>query len=234
MIVFAISEGILLGHVISKDEILVDPEITKVVLQIPPPHNKKSMQTFFGRINFVRRFVPYFGNIVKPLRRMIKKHVHIKWTPLKKEMFENIKDAIANTPYLRSPYFSKDFLLYKLAYSHSLVAVLTQKDEQGDEYHVAFMRIGLQGVELSYLVDKKDFVIHIYIKIFRPCILKNHTKVIVPHPEVRYLFIERELGERQGNWMKTLREYGLELKTLNVVKGQRLCNLVTRGVDVEK
>jgi hypothetical protein len=58
--IFVVSEGILLGHVISKDGISVDPERTKFIMQIPPPHSKKSMQSFFDKINFVRRFVPNF------------------------------------------------------------------------------------------------------------------------------------------------------------------------------
>jgi hypothetical protein len=158
----------LLGHIISKDEISVDPKRTKAILQIPPPHSKKSMQSFFGRINFVRRFVPDFAEIVKPLQRMIKKDVQFKWTPLEKEVFKNIKASIATAPSLRSPYFSKDFLLYTFTSDHSLAAVLMQKEEQGDEYPVAFMSIGLQGVELNYPpVDKKDFVVHKSIKQFQ-------------------------------------------------------------------
>jgi hypothetical protein len=77
---------------------------------------------------------------------------------LEKGAFENIKTVIANAPSLQSPDFSKDFLLYTFASDHSLAAVLTQKDEQGDEYPVTFMSTGLQGVELNYpLVDKKAF-----------------------------------------------------------------------------
>jgi hypothetical protein len=67
--IFVVSEGILLGHVISKDGILVDPERTKSIMQIPPPHSKKSMQYFFGKINFVRRFIPDFTEIAKLLQQ---------------------------------------------------------------------------------------------------------------------------------------------------------------------
>jgi hypothetical protein len=233
--IFIVSEGILLGHIISKDGISVDPERTKSILQIAPPHSKRSMQSFFDRINFVRRFVPYFAEIVKPLQKMIKKDMQFKWTPLEKEAFENIKTAIANAPSLQSPDFSKDFLLYTFTSDHSLAAVLTQKDEQGDEYPVTFMSTGLQGVELNYpLVDKQAFVVHKAIKQFRPYILKNHTKVIVPHPEVRSMFVQKELGERRGNWMTTLQEYDLEFKPANIVKGQGLCKLVTQGADIEE
>jgi hypothetical protein len=127
---------------------------------------------------------------------MIKNDVHFRWTPLENEEFENIKTVRANVPSLWSPDFSKYFLLYTFASNHSLAAVLTQKDEQGDEYPIVFMRIGLQGVELSYtMVEKQAVVVHKSIKQIRPCILKNHSKFIVPHPEIRSMFFQKELGE---------------------------------------
>jgi hypothetical protein len=57
--------------------------------------------------------------------------------------------------------------------------------------------------------------------------------VIVPHPEVISLFVQREMGERRGNWMKTLQEYDLEFKPANIVKGQGLCKLVTQDMGDE-
>jgi hypothetical protein len=175
----------------------VDPQRTKAILKISPPHRKRAMQSFFDTINFVIRFVSYFVEIVKPLQKMIKRYMQFKWTPLEKESFENIKTIIANVPCLRSPDLSKDFLLYTFSSDHSLAVVLTQKDEQGYEYPITFMNTRLQGVEMNYpLVDKKAFVVHKEIKPFRTYIFKNHTKVIIPHPEVRSLFFQKELGEK--------------------------------------
>ena len=51
--VFAVIEGKLLGHVISKKGISIDPERIKAIEQIPLHHNKKGMQSFMGTINFV-------------------------------------------------------------------------------------------------------------------------------------------------------------------------------------
>ena len=70
--VFAVTEGKLLGHVISKKEISIDLERIKAIEQIPLPHNKKGMQYFMGTINYVRRFVPDFAQIVKPLQQVVK------------------------------------------------------------------------------------------------------------------------------------------------------------------
>ena len=62
------------------------------------------------------------------------------------------------------------------------------------------MSTGMQGDELNYpSVDKQAYAFFKVVKQFRPYILKNRTKVIVPHPTVRSLFVQKELGERRGN-----------------------------------
>jgi hypothetical protein len=111
--------------------------------------------------------------------------------------------------------------LYTFTSDHSLAEFFTQKNEQGNECPISFMRNGLQGAELNYpLVDKQAFSFHKEIKQFRSYILKNQNKVIVPHPKVRSLFVPRELGEKRGYCMIVLQEYDLEFKPKNMVKGQ--------------
>ena len=89
------------------------------------------MQYFMGTINFVRRFVPDFSQIVKPLQQMVKQSVQFKWIDLEKSAFNKIKIAIAHAPSLKSPNFEKDFILYTFASDNSLEVVLTQKEEGG-------------------------------------------------------------------------------------------------------
>ena len=86
----------------------------------------------------------------------------------------------------------KDFIQYTFASDDSLAVVLTQKEDGGDEYPISFMSIGLQGAELNYpALDKQAYVVFKAIKKFRPYILKNCTKVIVPHPAVSPLFVQK-------------------------------------------
>jgi hypothetical protein len=64
------------------------------------------------------------------------------------------------------------------------------------------MSTNIQGDEQSYPpIDKHDYAVYKAVKHFRSYILKNHTKVIVPHPIVISLFTQNEMGERKGNWM---------------------------------
>ena len=90
------------------------------------------------------------------------------------------------------------------------------------------MSTGLQGAELNYpAVDKQAYAFFKVVKQFIPYILKNRTKVIVPHPAIITLFVQRELGERRGIWVIALQEYDLEFKPTNIIKVQGLCKLIT-------
>ena len=114
-----------MGHVVSKKGIFIVPKRIKSIEHIPLPHNKKGMQSFLGTINFVRRFVPNFSQIVKPLQQTVKQSLKFKWTDIEKNAFSKIKTAIAHAPSLKSPDFDKDFILYTFVSDDSLAVVLT-------------------------------------------------------------------------------------------------------------
>ena len=63
------------------------------------------MQSFLGQINFVKRFVPKFSQIVLPLQTMIKKHSIFKLGDHERETFNEIKQAVIDAPFLSTPYF---------------------------------------------------------------------------------------------------------------------------------
>ena len=97
------------------------------------------------------------------------------------------------------------------------------------------MSTGLQGAKLNHLaIDKQAYAVFKAVKQFRPYILKNQTKVIIPHPTVRSLFVQKELGERMGDWVIALQEYDLEFKPASIVKGQGLCIPMTKNRNNEE
>lgn len=74
---FALSGGKVLGFIVSKVGSHIDPDRIGEISEIPLPHNKKSMQSFLGQINFVKIFVPDFSRIVLHLQSMIKKNLFL-------------------------------------------------------------------------------------------------------------------------------------------------------------
>eukprot|EP00253_Pinus_taeda_P032977 PITA_32977 len=151
---FALNQGKLLGFIISKDGIYIDPDRIKEISEIPFPHNKKSMQSFLGQINFVKRFVPDFSQIILPLQTMIKKNSVFRWGSAEKEAFDSIKQSIINAPALNTPNFSNNFILYTIASTSSYAAVLTQINDHNLEAPISFYSSNLQGA--SNIQESED------------------------------------------------------------------------------
>ena len=87
-------EGKLLGHIISKDGIRIDPSRTEGLLKINHPKNLKGLQSFIGKINFLRRFIPNLAELLRNITNMLKKGSEIKWTIEAKQSFDLVKLAL--------------------------------------------------------------------------------------------------------------------------------------------
>eukprot|EP00253_Pinus_taeda_P027018 PITA_27018 len=70
---FAMDEGKLLGHIISKDGIRIDPARVEAIQQIEQPRNRKEIQSFNGKLNFLRRFIPNLAEHLREITSMLKK-----------------------------------------------------------------------------------------------------------------------------------------------------------------
>jgi hypothetical protein len=57
MFVFGVTQGKLLGHIVSNSGISIDPERVIAIQNLSTPTSKKEIQAFMGRIGFVRIFV---------------------------------------------------------------------------------------------------------------------------------------------------------------------------------
>ena len=66
-------EGKLLGHIILEKGIKIDPNRVTAIQQIGLPRNKKEIQSFLGKVNFLRRFITNFAEVVKYINNMLKK-----------------------------------------------------------------------------------------------------------------------------------------------------------------
>jgi len=76
--IFVLDEVNIPGFIFSEAGIMIDPERIESISNIEIPHNKNSMQSFLGKINFVHKFVTSFFENVKPLQHMIKKKCWVK------------------------------------------------------------------------------------------------------------------------------------------------------------
>jgi hypothetical protein len=73
MYVFGVNKGKLFDHVIYKYEVKKDPPRVEIIQNIPLLETKKVFQSFFGKINFIQRFILNFTEIKKHVSNMLNK-----------------------------------------------------------------------------------------------------------------------------------------------------------------
>lgn len=68
---FMVTEGIVLGHVISSRGIEVDKEKVDLILSLPYPTNVREVRAFLGHAGFYHRFIKDFSKIALPLSKLL-------------------------------------------------------------------------------------------------------------------------------------------------------------------
>jgi hypothetical protein len=119
--IFGIDKGKLVRPCVSEEGSILLIQKVESIKKIPPPTNKKSLQSFFGKINFIRRFIPNFVKKVKPMNALLKERCLFKWDDNSIKSFEDIKEAITMAPVLISPDYSRDFIIFSFASQDTIV-----------------------------------------------------------------------------------------------------------------
>ena len=88
---FALEESKHLGHIISKDGINIDPSRLEAIEQIAIPRSKKKVQSFIGKVNFLRRSILNCAEIMRSITDMLRKENDINWTQRQDGLFERLK-----------------------------------------------------------------------------------------------------------------------------------------------
>jgi hypothetical protein len=136
---FRMEEGNLLGHIISKEGIKIDPNKVEGILKMGTSHSKKEVQSFLGKVNLLRRFILNLEEIIKHIICMLRKGNEIKWNPKSRKSFEYIKVVLNRALVLASPNFMRYFILFSFTSEHMIADVLLQKDEQNFEKPIAYL-----------------------------------------------------------------------------------------------
>jgi hypothetical protein len=116
-------EGKLLGHTVSAEGVRIDPNRVEEIQTLSLPRSRKEVQDFLGKINFLRRFISNFDELVKHITTILRKGNEVKWTAEPRESFVQIKKALTEAPVLISPDYSKNFLIFSISSFDTIAGV---------------------------------------------------------------------------------------------------------------
>ena len=121
-----------LGHVLTQDGILVQPEKVEAVKSWPTPRNLTELRSFVGLCSYYRRFIPGFADMAAPLHSLTRKDTRFSWGPEQEEAFNRLKERLISAPILGMPRDEGTYYLDSDASDRGIGAVLSQ-DQDGQE-----------------------------------------------------------------------------------------------------
>ncbi|XP_012487958.1 uncharacterized protein LOC105801172 [Gossypium raimondii] len=123
--------GKLLGFMVSKKGIEIDPDKVKFIQELPPPRTQKEFRGFLGRLNYIARFISQLTEKCDHIFRLLKKHDPGIWDEECQKTFDKIKCYLSNAPVLMPPCLDKLLILYLAVFESFMGYMLGQHDESG-------------------------------------------------------------------------------------------------------
>ena len=101
-----------LGHVVTNDDISVDPGKVDVVSNWRRPNTVTKIRSFLGLAGYYRQFIEGFSKIALPLTRLTQKRVKFEWSNDCERSFQELKNRLVTTPILTIPSGLGGFVVY--------------------------------------------------------------------------------------------------------------------------
>jgi hypothetical protein len=70
--IFGTSFGILLGHIVCKQGLLVDPTKIAVIVNFPPPKIVCHLREKLGHTGYYRKFIKGYAQITEPMEKLLR------------------------------------------------------------------------------------------------------------------------------------------------------------------
>jgi hypothetical protein len=123
---------------VSAKGVRIDSSSVESILTLALPRSKKEVQSFLGKVNFLRGFLSNFVELLKYIIAMLRKDNEIKWTVYASISFDEINKALMEAPVLVILDYSKVFVIFSFASFDTVATILLQKNSEGLEQSISF------------------------------------------------------------------------------------------------
>ena len=181
-----------LGHVISAQGVLVDPQKVAAVENWEQPKTVTEVRSFLGLAGYYRRFVKGFSTIALPLTKLTRKEVPFVWSEECEQSFQQLKYFLTHAPVLALPDDSGNFEIYSDASLNGLGCVLMQHEKV-----IAYASHQLKPHEKNYPTHDLELAAIIFaLKIWRHYLYGEKCKIFTDHKSLKYIFTQPDLNLR--------------------------------------
>ena len=201
-----------LGHVITREGILPDPDNLAKIPNWPVPWNVREVRGIIGLGNYYRWFVKDYSKRVQPLVSLTKKNTPFKWTQECQEAFEDLKRALLGPDIMSFPTDDRLFILDTDASDGTIGAVLSQV-QLGREKVITFGSWSLGKSERNYCAtDRELLALKYFVQYYKHYLLGRKFVVRSDHESLKWLYSLKEPKHRIARWIEVLSEFDFELE----------------------
>ena len=100
---FIVQEGVVLGHVSSKNGIEAHKAKVEVIEKWPPLTSLKGVRSFLRHVSFYRQFIKDFSKTEKPLTQLLVKDMPFEFNKECLSAFRMLKVALITAPVMQAP-----------------------------------------------------------------------------------------------------------------------------------
>jgi hypothetical protein len=83
--------GVLLGHIVCKQGLLVDSSKIVIIVDLPPPTSVRPFRTVLGHTRYYRKFIKGYAHITTPMENLLKKYFQFQWKEECQQSFDTLK-----------------------------------------------------------------------------------------------------------------------------------------------
>ena len=112
---FWMSEVKFLGHVVSRENISVDPAKIEAVFNWERSKNVCEIRSFLSLAGYYRRFMEGFSRVAAPMTRLTQKDVRFDWKDACEVAFQELKMRLTTLPVLIVPTGGEHYVVYAYA-----------------------------------------------------------------------------------------------------------------------
>ncbi|XP_071909733.1 uncharacterized protein [Coffea arabica] len=186
---FGAPAGKLLGFIVSKKGIEIDPTKIKAIRDMPVPKTQKDVKSFLGKINFIGRFIAQLTATCEPLFKLLKKNVPLHWNEECQQAFDKIKDYLLHPPILVPPKPGRPLIMYLSVLDGAVGCVLGQHDDSGrKEQAIYYLSKKFTQYEANYsFIEKSCCALAWAAQKLRHYLLSHTTYLISRSDPLKYL-----------------------------------------------
>ncbi|XP_065881830.1 uncharacterized protein [Euphorbia lathyris] len=200
---FWMEHVVFLGHVVSKDGVMLDPTKVKAIMEWNPPKSVTEVRSFLGLAGYYRRFVKGFSIIAGPLTKLLRKGVVYQWNEQCQKSFDELKKRLTSSPVLVLPSGRGGFVVYTDASKHGLGCVMMQNGKV-----IAYASRQLRTHEVNYPTHDLELAAIVHaLKIWRHYLYGETFQILTDHKSLKYILTQKELNLRQRRWIELLKDY---------------------------